>query len=69
MATAPQTPAVKEKVKAATKEYTVLKTVKMNGVEHGPGETVDIEPGRAAKLLGLFVEAASAKTAKTGDGL
>lgn len=48
------------------KQYTVLKTVKTDGVEIGAGEDVSLEPGQAQALLGTFVEekAASAPTPK-----
>lgn len=61
----------------AKKDYTVLKAVKMGGEEHGPGDTVSLEQGKAAKLLGLFIEEkpeveakkAGGKGSKASDGL
>lgn len=38
------------------KQYTVVKTVKTDGVELGAGEDVSLEPGQAEGLLGTFVE-------------
>ena len=62
------------------KVYTVLKTVKVNGVERQAEEEVSLEPGQAEKLLGVFVEekgastkgdasAPAPKVSKSSDGL
>ena len=59
------------------KEYTVVKSVKLDGEELGPGDPVSLEPGQAAALLGTFVEekekdkgkAATPTKGKAADGL
>lgn len=40
----------------ASKEYEVITTVKVKGVENGPGEIVKLEPHQADRLLGVFVK-------------
>lgn len=40
----------------ARKTYKVVKTVKIDGVEHQANEEVELEPGQAEGLLGTFVE-------------
>lgn len=64
------------------KQYTVLKSVKRDGVELKAGDDIDLEPGQAERLLGTFVEekttvthkasghaATAHKGAKGADGL
>lgn len=46
------------------KQYTVLKSVKRDGVEFNAGEDVDLEPGQAERLLGTFVEEKAPMTQK-----
>ncbi len=38
------------------KVFTVIKAVKVDGVELSPGDDVSLEPGQAEALLGTFVE-------------
>lgn len=38
------------------KTYTVLKAVKLGGVELTEGDDISLEPGQAQALLGTFVE-------------
>jgi hypothetical protein len=49
------------------KSYTVVKTVKFEGVELGVGEDVALEPGQADALLGTFVEEKVAAPSKAAS--
>lgn len=65
----------------ATKEFEVLKTVKVDGIEHGPGSVVKLEDHQAQRLSPVFVSEyvkpaadpapapATKKSGKGGDGL
>jgi hypothetical protein len=48
----------------AKKDYVVVKAVKLDKKEVGPGEIVSLETGQASGLLGVFIEEATADDKK-----